>query len=698
MLENEPADNKNKDEKDIQIVENQPNENSPAVTPVSEKLSEETELAEINAETVESITPVAENEVPAVETVVPVIDMQPVEEITQLAENNPVVSEEKTDTTVLEEVSETVSKAEIVSEIPEIGHEDETPDYSGLGKTELIAEVEKLLKDNEIKKIDEALRPLKVAFDEIRESEKAVALQKFIADGGEEGDFELKPDADYQNFERLYRQLRERKNKHAQEQEKLKEQNYKRKLELLEKMRELVESEEGQESFNEFKKIQQEWKSIGVLPAGAAKELWANYEILTERYFANRTIYNELKDLDRKRNLTQKIEICEKAEKIAANEQITGQMMKDLNELHEEYKHVGPVPKDSQEEIWQRFKLASDKIYDKRRQQQEVTRQEWDENYKKKVAIIEEVEKFASFTTDKIGEWNEKTQSVLALQKQWDNSGSISREQAKEINKRFWAAFKHFFNNKGEFFRKLEEFRDKNLQEKTKLCEEAEALKDSEEFERTAERIKYLQQRWKEIGPVPEKMRDKIFERFKAACDYFFDRKRGNTRDTEDNYVQNLKKKQEICAKLEEMAAQKTGNLATLKELQNEYGNIGFVPKKDMQSIRKRFAEAVENFLENMPTATGTGKTDKKLVKLEMEIESAQHDPQVQRHLDKQEGALRKKLTQLENDVAVWKNNMEFFARSKNADSVRKEFTAKIEEAEKEIKSIKQQIRLLQNS
>ena len=671
--------------------------NEITLAPVSQIPEVEAKIPEAET-TLPEPTPIALTEETEPEILTPpAIEMKPVaehENQTALTAVSEVSNEEKNLILQAEPPVTAVEKTIPTAAEPPV----EIPDYAVFDKAALLAEVEKLLKEPDIKKADPYLKPLKTAFDELKEKEKNAALETFTAEGSPKDDFEFKPDAETLDFERLYRQLRERKNKHAQEQEKTKEQNYKRKQELLEQMRLLVEDEEGKDSFNAFKKIQQEWKSIGVLPAGAAKELWSSYEILTERYFANRTIFNELKDLDRKRNLTQKIEICEKAEKIAENEVISGQMMKELNDLHDEYKNIGPVPKEAQEDIWQRFKLASDKIYDKRRQQQEVVKAEWEENYKKKIQIIEEAEQYVNFTTDKIGEWNEKTQIVLSLQKQWDTSGNISREQAKDINKRFWAAFKQFFNNKGEFFRKLEEFREQNLAEKTRLCEEAEALKDSEELERTTERMKYLQQRWKEIGPVPEKMRDKIYERFKAACDFFFDRKRGKGREEDDNYGANLKKKLEIIVQLEQMAADKTGDLKTLKELQNEYGSVGFVPKKEMQSIRKRFADAVESFLENMPASSGTAKPDKKVVKLEMEIENAHNDPQALRNLDKQEGFLRKKLTQLENDVALWQNNMEFFARSKNADSVRKEFNIKIEEAEKEIKTIKQQLKLLQNT
>jgi flagellin-specific chaperone FliS len=573
---------------------------------------------------------------------------------------------------------------------PEKEPAEEVPDFSGLDKAALLESAEKWLKENDIKRIEPVLKPLRTAFDELKEQERQAALEKFISEGGAADDFELKADEITQKFERTYRQLRDRKNQFFQEQEKRKEQNLKRKQELLEELRQMVDGEENQESFQKFKTLQQAWKSIGVLPAGASKDLWASYEILVDRYHNKMSIYRELKELDRKKNIAVKQEVVERAEKLALQEEVTGQTMKELNDLHEEYKHIGPAPKEEQEALWQRFKAASDQIYEKRRLQQDKMKGEWDENYQKKVAICEVLEVYTTFITDKIGEWNEKTREVMALQKQWDASGATSREKAKEISKRFWAAFKLFFHNKSEFFRKLEEQRESNLKEKTQLCEEAEALRESDEFERTADRMKVLQQRWKEIGPVPEKVRETIFERFKTACDAFFERKRSKVKDTEGSYENNLKRKEEICGQLEKMAEEKSGTLADLKKLQSDFNAIGFVPRKDMESIRKRYTDASERAYEAL--SAGSTKEEKVKHKQETEKHLKQNDLPAERIQNKNEGFLRKKLTQLENDVAVWENNMAFFGRSKNADTVLKEFTTKIESAQQEIISLRKQL------
>ncbi len=568
---------------------------------------------------------------------------------------------------------------------------EEQIDYKDFKKEDFANFAEKLLKESDIKKIEALVKPLKVSFDELKEHEKQHALQKFIEEGGAEGDFELKNDEFTTRFEQAFRSLKERKYKLIQEQEKLKSQNLATKQELLEKLRHLVDSEETHDSFLIFKQIQQQWKSVGNLPVGNLKDLWASYESLVERYLSNRSIYRELKELDQKKNAILKAELCERAEKLAEQE-ITGNQMRDLNDLHEEYKHIGPATKEEQEKLWQRFKLASDKLYDKRRKQLDGLKGQMDENYLSKISIIEQIEQnYSNYTSDKINEWNDKTKELLDLQKRWEAVGNLSREKAKEVSKRFWNSFKQFFNNKAEFFRKLEEFREKNLQEKIKLCEEAEALKENSDFDKTADKIKSLQKRWKDIGPVPEKQRNSVFDRFKAACDEFFNNKRGKLKEAEEEYEQNLKIKEGICEEIEKLIEEKSSSIPDLKKLQVAYNNAGFVPRKDMEAIRNRYSSLVEKFLESISLK----KEEKDTYRLQMDIESAQSDPQAKKKIEKQEIVLRKKLTQLENDVAVWQNNREFFARSKNADAMLSDFNKKIKDAEMEIESIKKQIKLM---
>ncbi|MCU0353345.1 MAG: DUF349 domain-containing protein [Cytophagales bacterium] len=563
-------------------------------------------------------------------------------------------------------------------------------DYSSLSKKDFVKLAEDALASSDQKLMDEVMRHAKPVFDEMKEAERNLALEKFVASGGDKEDFDYKHDGLTVRFENLCRQLREKKIKLAQDQERSKENNLQAKQNLLERLRQLVDGEESNASAAEFKKIQQEWKATGAVPPAQSQELWANYNALVERFYSNRSIYFELKELDRKKNLELKNEICDKAEKLAAQE-ISGAVVRELNELHEEFRHIGPVPREDQDAVWQRFKAASDVIYARRKEQMDGLREQMDQHAAVKRQLCEEVEPYAQFQSDKITEWNEKTKAVLDIQKRWDAAGQIPRDKAKEINKRFWAAFKQFFHHKNEFFRQLEAQREENLRQKTALCEQAEALKDNEDFDTTAEQIKQLQQQWKTIGPVPEKHRDPIFERFKQACDAFFDRRRNQRNNTEREFEKNFAAKSDICARIEQMAADGSDDMAAFEDLRSQFEAIGFVPRRHMDAIRKRYSEAVRSFLEN---TKGLNDTERAKQLLTNELKISRNNPNAARDLQRKEHGMRRKITQLENDIALWRNNLEFFARSKNADAMRQEFTAKIEDAEKELKSLKQQVKL----
>jgi hypothetical protein len=412
---------------------------------------------------------------------------------------------------------------------------------------------------------------------------------------------------------------------------------------------------------------------------------------LLERYYANRSIYFELKELDRRKNLEAKAEICEKAEKLALKEP-SNAVIKELNELHEEYRHIGPVPKEEQEAIWQRFKLASDAVYGRRRGQIEVVKKEMEQNYQLKLQLVTSLQPFTVFDSQKINEWNEKTQSILDIQKQWNSIGPVSKEKAKEISKQFWHDFKTFFHHKNDFFKKLEEYRAKNLQRKIQLCEQVEALLQRDDLEKTADEVKKLQQEWKNVGPVPEKQKNQVFDRFKAACDAFFNRRRESRSETDRQYEENLAKKTAVCEAIEDMAKRRESDVNKLAQWKAEWASIGYVPRNSMQAIQKRYMEAIHSFAQHADKLSGI---EKEKVKLSAEVDASRNNPAAYKNLQGKEMGLRKKLLKLENDIALWKNNIEFFSHSKTAEKLKEEFNLKISEAEKELAETKYQIKLI---
>jgi hypothetical protein len=591
----------------------------------------------------------------------------------------------------------------VVAEEEHEGHEqeieadvEEAVDYSHLSKEELVHLAEGLLKEQDYKKSDAVLRQIKPVFDEMKDKERGEALERFMAEGGEQDDFAYKADELSNRFDQAFRQLRERKVKHQQESEREKEKNLQTKNALLDKLRQLTDVEETTASIAALKQIQDEWKSIGSVPASQAKSLWASYNALIELFYSNRSIYFELKELDRKKNLALKQEICDKAEKLA-EQAPSSQVIKELNDLHEEYKHVGPVPKEEQEALWQRFKAASDVIYNKRREQLEVSKREMQNHLQAKITLCEKAEQFTPFNSSKIADWNDKTKEILELQKQWESVGPVPKEKAKDVNKRFWAAFKTFFHNKNEFFKGLEAYREQNLQRKAELCQRVEALNgnDDIDLEQAAEQIKQMQQEWKDIGPVPEKQRNQIFDRFKAACDTFFDKRRGQRNQVEKQYEANYEKKVQICETLEKMAAAGESDVKALEHLRSEWQNTGFVPRKHMHTIQKRYSDAIQQFLQHSKQIS---ERDKDKIQLSVEMNASRTNPKAMKQLQKKEVTMRKRLSQLENDISLWRNNMEFFANSKTADKLKEEFNQKIEAAQQEYNNLKKQIQLIHES
>ena len=564
-------------------------------------------------------------------------------------------------------------------------------DYSNYNKAQCVALAKDLARENNFKKVDNILKEIKSHYDEIREKERLVALEKFTADGGDATDFEFKGDDLDNSFDANLKLIRDRRMQYFRQQEEQKNDNLRKKQDLIEKLRVLVDSPDNTNQFEAFKELQKEWRSVGPIPGTQAKTLWANYHALVDRFYDNQSIYFELKELDRKRNLEAKIELCVKAERLAEVE-IIKDAIRELNELHQEFKHLGPVPAEEKEAIWQRFKAASDAIYAKRDAYLHNLQHELQQNLELKSKLGDEAQAYASFQSDRIKEWNEKTKEILELQKKWEAVGGLPRAKAKDVNKKFWTAFKSFFNNKNIFFKKLDEERDQNLQIKNELVKQALDLKESQDWEKTSNDLKLLQQKWKDVGPVPEKFRERVFKEFKDACDYFFAQKRGQMGKVEQEQIDNLNLKTAICEELEKHTSEGTASVELLRDLQDRYNTVGFVPRKDISAVRSRYHEAVEKFVASIPDLT---EDERSRALLENQISDLKKDPMADRKIYQKEQAIRKKISKAENDIALWKNNLEFFGRSQNADKVRDEFNDKIRTASEHLKELKQQLKLL---
>lgn len=664
-------------------------------SPVPETQSESTETVDNTevpvAETIEQADKTSledDSKISDTEEKAPEAEIQNTESPTGKV-NEPEADETKPVVDTQGESPELKEHPQEASEHEETGLEETLLDYSRYNKKQLVQVLESLLKSSDMSQVGKILKEVKRVFDGLHTSEREKAFEKYLEEGGEKDGFEYKEDELDHRFRKSYGVLRERRHKFFNSLDKQREDNLKAKQELLERLRQIVDSKETTASIADLKKIEKDWREIGPVAPQHARSLWASFHALRNRYYDHRSIYFELKELDRRKNQKQKLQLIEKAEQLDNLENIKD-AIHELNELHEEFKLVGPVPAEEQEPLWQRFKAASDKIYAKRKHFYEELKEKFKLNLIAKHALIEKIQEFEKFESDRIVEWNAKTKELLALQKEWESIGGLPKDRAKKINKAFWSSFKTFFNRKGHFFRKLEESRKENLEKKEALLEKARELKDKDDFDKTAEAFKILQKQWREIGPVPEKYKDKVYKEFKEACDNFFNRRRQHLEQVESSYEGNLKKKIALCEELEQMREGKI-NLDRVTEIQDLWGKIGYVPRNSMKSIQKKFLNAVNSLADRAEIADD----EKHILKFKARFSKMNYGPNADKFLQKKENALRRQITKLENDINLWRNNLDFFAKSRTADKLKIEFNKKIDSAEEELIELKNQLKVL---
>lgn len=678
------------DEATLPTADSNEEVNSESGEEISEELTQETateESTELAVEAVESIEESATREAIIEEVSESATD--PVEEL-----HSDLVSPELVES-VAEDViempaSEEAKELKIETSEEEEEHTDEHVELGGLTKVQLLKLLKDKIQHSSILKLDKLAHEIKAAFDELVNKDKEEALAKFKADGGSTDDFEYRQHEEEREFSKTFNDFRYQLNSLRKEAERLKEKNLTAKTELLNKLRELVDGEETTLSMNAIKAIQDQWKSIGPVPNAQSRNLWASFNALMDRFYDNRSIYFELKELDRKKNLENKLELCEKAEALKDHKELK-EAIRQLNELHEEFKHIGPVPREDQENLWQRFKNASDAVYDRRKDFFESQKEVYKTNQTEKEALIAQLSAYGDFKADRIKDWNTKTKEILDLQKAWEKVGPVPKEAGKDINKAFWAAFKQFFHNKNVFFKELDEIRASNQKKAEQLIAQAEQLSENTDWQNTANQLVKLQQEWKTLGPTPEKNRDALYKKFKTACDAFFENRRNTNKQASSEFDQNLKLKQDLIKQIIEAA--KGGDLQeeTLKTWVAEFNEIGFVPRKNIKEIQAQFKDAVDKYLE-MLDPSGSDRED---FLFRLNLNRIQSDPNSVKTLNKKEHGIRKQITDLENSITLWRNNLEFFAASKTADKLRDQFDIKIQKAEEEVDKLKKKLSIL---
>jgi hypothetical protein len=534
---------------------------------------------------------------------------------------------------------------------------------------------------------------IKVTYLKLSKEDRDQHLESYIQEGDEKRPAQPVEDPLDARFEAAFEMYKQNKARFLDDQEKIKHKNLEEKLRILDELKELINSEETlKRTYDQFRVLQEKWKDIGMVPKTEVNNLWQTYHFLVEKFFDKVKINKELKDLDLKKNLEAKIKLCEKAEELLLETSII-RSFKQLQKYHEEWKEIGPVAQDKKDEIWERFKTATDKINDRRRDHYRKLQDEQQQNYTAKVALCERAEQIVTEKNSSVNEWQHTTDEMSELLNLWKSIGPANKKLNDKIWERFKASLDAYFLDKKEYFGKVKEQQIHNFNLKLDLCVQAEALKNSTDWRKTTQDLINLQKEWKQIGPVPRKHSNKIWKRFRAACDEFFTSKADYFSNIQKNEAENLHLKQELIKKVQEyqLTGIKNEDLGVIKDMQREWMEIGHVPIKEKDKLQNDFRTAINRHLDKLKVDTLEIST----LNYRAHFDTVKDSPDGNRILSKEKGALINKLNKLIEDISLWENNIGFLADSKNAQILKKEFEKKIERAKQERVILEAKIRIL---
>ncbi len=574
-----------------------------------------------------------------------------------------------------------------------------TEKYGAMSRISLVDAIEALVGKEDVNYIRRHIGFIKVAYRKLlREENLASYEQELVKDKSEKSETEGSQPADplTDRFDRAFGIYKDKKAQYDKALEQQMQDNLAAKDAILEELRQLIESEEElKKTYDQFNELQERWRSVGPVPRGSKNTLWNNYHFLVEKFFDKVNINKELKDLDLKKNLESKTELCEKAEELLLENSIT-RSFQQLQKLHEAWKETGPVPKDKKDEIWERFRAATEKLNKRRQEHYEVLREEQNKNYAAKLVLCEKAEEVISIIPETPKQWQEKTNQINELFKVWKTIGFAPKKVNNEIWNRFRGSLDTFFFNKKEFFRKYKDHQKENYNQKLNLCLQAEALKENEDWRGTTEALINLQNEWKKIGPVPAKFSDKIWKRFRQACDFFFNRKSAHFANVGDKQNQNLKVKQELIEQIKshDYTEDNKANLEVLKGFQRKWMEIGHVPIKQKDKLQSEFRKAIDHQFEVL----NISQKAKHTLSFRTKIENLKNTRNADNIIQKERNYIANKIKNLEADIQVLENNIGFFASSRKADLLKAEFEEKIDKARNEISTLKEKMKILRES
>ena len=558
------------------------------------------------------------------------------------------------------------SKKEIVERVKTIADSEETPEK---------AEIDHL----------------KTSFYRLHVAEREAQQKAYLEAGGEPEKYQVMPDEEEEAFKAAMAVIKEKRQKAFLEQEDLKQENLKKKEAIIEKIKTMATTpEEANSNFQEFKVLQQEWKTIKPVPAEKVKELWRKYQLYVEQYYDLLNLNREAREYDFKKNLEKKTQLCEAAEKLADESDVISAFHQ-LQDLHQEYRETGPVEKELREQVWQRFKAASTVINKRHQQHFEEIRAEEEENLVKKTALCEKIEDIVKQERKNTGDWDSQSKEIIALQQEWKTIGFTPQKMNTKIFERFRAACDEFFTKKGEYFKELKEKYAENAKRKQELVEKAQALKDSTDWKKTSDKLIALQKEWKTIGMVPKRLGDQLWEDFLAACNHFFEARNAVHADERNEERENLAKKNEIIEKLKQLAEGAVENLQEeMRKLTDEFNSIGHVPFKEKDKMFKEYHETLDKLYKTLNIKASRRRMDNfrnNLKKVAQRGENA---------IDNERGRLMRRFEQLKQEINTYENNLGFLnISSKKGNSLIDDMNRRVQKLKDELAETKQKIKTI---
>lgn len=583
---------------------------------------------------------------------------------TEIVTSENVSEDEKNDMTEPKKVYKT--KQEVIERIKEIAHGEDNP-----------------------KK--EEIDYLKTLFYKMHFTQRENDMKAYLEGGGDPAEYKVLPDEDEEVFKTEMSIIKEKRAKIFLDQEREKLENLKKKLDIIEKIKTMITSpEEANKAYQDFKKLQQEWKEIKLVPAEKANELWRNYQLYVEQFYDLLKLNSEAREYDFKKNLEIKTRLCEAAEKLGEESDVISAFHQ-LQKLHQEYRETGPVAKELREELWVRFKAASTVINKRHQQHFEELRAKEEENLAKKTELCEKVEQIATEELKNAGDWEKKTKEIIAIQTEWKTIGFAPQKMNVKIFERFRAACDNFFSSKAEYFKAMKQQFAINAEKKKTLVEKAQALQDSTDWKATSDKLIALQKEWKTIGVVPKKLGDTLWNDFLTACNHFFEARNNANAGTRNEERANLESKRGIIEQLKELAENVEDNMQEkVRELIEQYNAIGHVPFKEKDKLYKEYHEILDKLYKDLNISTARRRLDKFKNNLKSVAEKGSDA------LDNERARLLRRYESLKQEIQTYENNIGFFnVSSKKGNSLIDEMNRKVQKLKDDMTLVREKIKAI---